>query len=465
MNTDKAYLLGLIIGGGDFGNTEDVLRIRLPYKKWGSYQDNPQRAGQIARDILQQVGQMFRAVYNLSVQYETSPGGTWVILCEGDTTALKEDLSHYGISTEGEIRGNADISLLVADLIDANLKRRFIAGIADTIGSMARSHRRFTDEHQIISLEIKGYNYQFVCHLCHLLYSINCIPDQVNWNHPNIHCTNDPYYGQWNKGFKLRILLDQYARFGAFAFRTKAESSNENRRLQQQSHTAEKCEERDINVTPSCVHPAEHDARLPEEIRDGHYLHFRHFCAVMGCEHAPYGKIAPLLRHPGEYINPFPILHKGTRCEIETIVDSTALYSSRRYTISNTSVFSLLCIYNDDNNRLLYGDALTTGYPISKVMQAIAFVLANDNELNGRRPVGGYIDVIERHLQDNPDLAIEVRIPELLTPLLIFSNERGAMIGAENPDVYDRLVSICPNNQYKLIVRQITEEDLQNAQG
>lgn len=61
MNTDKAYLLGLIIGGGDFGNAEDVLRIRLPYRKWGSYLDNPQRAGQIARDILQQVGQIGRA--------------------------------------------------------------------------------------------------------------------------------------------------------------------------------------------------------------------------------------------------------------------------------------------------------------------------------------------------------------------------------------------------------------------
>ena len=109
MNTDKAYLLGLIIGGGIFGNAEDVFRIKLPYKKWGSYLDNPQRAGQIAADILRRVGQMFRAIYGLSVQYETTPGGTWVILCEGDTTSVKADLNHYGISAEGEIRGNADI--------------------------------------------------------------------------------------------------------------------------------------------------------------------------------------------------------------------------------------------------------------------------------------------------------------------------------------------------------------------
>lgn len=35
---------------------------------------------------------MFRAVYDLSVQYETTPGGTWTILCEGDTTAVKMTL-------------------------------------------------------------------------------------------------------------------------------------------------------------------------------------------------------------------------------------------------------------------------------------------------------------------------------------------------------------------------------------
>lgn len=71
-------------------------------------------------------------------------------------------MNHYGISAEGEIRGNADIELLVADLIDDNLKRRFIAGLADTIGSMAKSQRRFSDEHQILSFEIKGYNFKFV---------------------------------------------------------------------------------------------------------------------------------------------------------------------------------------------------------------------------------------------------------------------------------------------------------------
>lgn len=463
MNTDKAYLLGLIIGRGIFGNAEDVFRIKLPYKKWGSYLDNPQRAGQIAADILQRVGQMFRAIYGLSVQYETSASGIWIILCEGDTTQVKVDLNHYSILADGEIRGNADIELLVRDLIDDNLKRRFIAGLADTIGSMAKSQRRFSDEHQILSFEIKGYNFKFVCELCRLLYSINCIPDQVNWNHPNIHCPSDPYYGQWNKGFKLRVLLDQYARFGAFAFRTKAESSEENRRLQREQHEAEYCETREIRVTPSTVHPAEDDARLPDVIRGGHYIHFRHFCAVLGCEHAPYDAIWPILNQDiGLRINPFPILTKGDLIEIENIIRDDELMASRAYEDRQVRILSLLHIYANDKNALLYGSDNNVGYPINEILKAIAYMIADDTELFGKRPKG-YIKILENHTIANPALRVELHIPDLLTPLVVVGNGRGALIGAVNPTVYSHLISHDPSNPYKILVRQITEEDLRNA--
>ncbi|MPM09712.1 hypothetical protein SDC9_56034 [bioreactor metagenome] len=462
MNTDKAYLLGLIIGGGIFGNAEDVFKIKLPYNKWGSFESNPQRAGQIAGDILRKVGQMFRAVYGLSVQYEAMPGGIWYIYCEGDSTVIRQDLLQYEIACEGEIRGNADISKIIMDLIDDNLKRRFIAGLADTIGSMAKSQRRFSDEHQILSLEIKGYNFNFVCNLCRLLYSVNCIADQVNWNHPNIHCTSDPHYRSWNKGFKLRILLDQYAKFGAFAFRTKAESSIENRSLQQQVHSAEKCEEREISIVPATVHPAEHDSRLPKIIRGGHYIHFRHFCAVLGCEHAPYGKIERHFSRVGELINPFPILCKDTSDKIKEIVKIDPILSQREYVDSDVSVSSLFEVFQKNENCKIYGNSDDNGYPIRKVIQAIAYIIADDSELSGKRP-RKYSDVVWNHIDREPDISIKIRQPDLLTPLILIGNGRGALVGADNPRVYKKLVSRSAENKYKLCVRNITEEDLRNA--
>ena len=127
---------------------------------------------------------------------------------------------------------------------------------------------------------------------------------------PNFHTANHPYYKQRKKGFNLRIQLDQYATFGAFAFRTNAESSQANRSLQQEEHEAIPCTERELNVKSSCIHTAESDRCLPDSIRCGHYLHNRHVCAVLGCEHAPYDKISELFTRIGELVNPFPILYK-----------------------------------------------------------------------------------------------------------------------------------------------------------
>lgn len=460
INTDKAYLLGLIIGGGFFGNAEDYFQIKLPYKKWGSIIDNPQRAGAIAKDIVSKVNAMFRAIYNLSVQYEATDKGNWTILCEGDISELKKDLQNLGIECEGELRGNVDLQPIIDLLADDNLKRRFVAGLADTIGSMAKSQRRFSDEHQIISFEIKGYNFKFVCDLCRLLYSIKTIPDQINWNHPNIHCSSNPYYKQWNKGFKLRILLDQYAQYGSFSFRTKAESSQENRKLQKETHNAGKCETRALSISASCVHPAEKDERLPEVIRDGHYIHCKHFCAVLGCEHAPYSLLQPYFDKIGDYIFPFPILCKAPKNEIDQIISSDNLLSNRQYKDMNLSVASLLNLFEKKEKILMGGDGIKSGYPLSEILKGIAYVVADDAELSGTRPKGPFIEVLKRHITQNPQLSVVVKVPDLLTPLVIHGAKRSVLIGARNPDVYARLVTFDEGNSLKLIVRKITEEDL-----
>lgn len=460
INTDKAYLLGLIVGGGFFGNTEDYFQITLPYKKWGSVIDNPRRAGAIAKDILSKVNAMFRAIYNLSVQYEASNEGNWTILCEGDISELKEDLQNLGVKCEGELRGNVDLQPIITLLVDDNLKRRFVAGLADTIGSMAKSQRRFSDEHQIISFEIKGYNFKFVCNLCRLLYSIKAIPDQINWNHPNIHCTSNPYYKQWNKGFKLRVLLDQYAQYGSFSFRTKAEAAKENRKLQKETHSAEKCETRSLSVSASCIHPAEKDKRLPETIRNGHYIHCKHFCAVLGCEHAPYSLLQPYFDKIGDYISPFPILCKAPKNEIRQITSSNYLMSNRKYQEIDWEVKALLKMFEKQEKTLIGGNTVTSGYPLSEILKGVAYVVADDEELSGTRPKGPFLEILKKHIERNAQLSVVVKVPELLTPLIILGTTRGALIGARNPDVYAKLVTRDKDNPYKLIVRKITEEDL-----
>ena len=462
INTDKAYIFGMVIGGSIWGTAENSFHIRLPFKQWGSYLRNPQRAAQITRDIMN-LNNMFKSVYGITVQYDTDTRGIWNVLCEGNTLELRSDLAEYEIYCEGEMRKNTSIAKIIAALVDDFMKRRFIAGLADTIGSTAPSQRRFTDDKQIISFEISGFNFLFVCDLCRLLYSVNCLPDQILWNHPNFHSPKNPYYKSWKKGFKLRVLLDQYAQFGAFAFKTKVESSNENLQLQQQKNIAVPCPKLTLSASTSCIHPAEHDKKLPSSIRGGHYLHNRHVCAVLGCENTPYEAIKELFTDIGELINPFPILCKDKTENIEKIISSDPLLANRNYQTLNISVKSLYSEFQSSNNALLYGNALDTGYPISQIMQGIAFIIAEDNEIGVTRIKGKYTNLIEQHLALEPNLLVELRKPDLFTPLVILGNGRGALVGARNPRVYKNLISISPNNEYKLCVRSVTEDDLRNA--
>lgn len=148
---------------------------------------------------------------------------------------------------------------------------------------------------------------------------------------------------------------------------------------------------------------------------------------------------------------------------IEDMIQSDELMAQRDYTTNNILVSSLLAQFKANRTSMMYGSTNACGYPIAEIMQAVAYIIANDNELYGKRP-RGYLQIIENHVANDPALTVEIRNPDLLTPLVIIGNGRGALIGATNPVVYSRLITRAPDNEYKLLAREITEEDLRNAE-
>ena len=67
MNADISYLFGLVVGGGVLhGRT---LQIILPYKKWGSTEINPSRAGEISQDILARLNPVWQSHYDMSISF------------------------------------------------------------------------------------------------------------------------------------------------------------------------------------------------------------------------------------------------------------------------------------------------------------------------------------------------------------------------------------------------------------
>lgn len=87
INYIKAYLLGLLVGGGKID--KDSFIIDLPFNKWGM---NPQRMNSIAVDILTKICQNFNNSYNFNVTYEIG-NNKWLIkpIADADISSLIQD--------------------------------------------------------------------------------------------------------------------------------------------------------------------------------------------------------------------------------------------------------------------------------------------------------------------------------------------------------------------------------------
>ena len=208
----------------------------------------------------------------------------------------------------------------------------------------------------------------------------------------------------------------------------------------------------------SCVHCDEDSPLLPDVIRDGHYLHNRHVCAVLSCGHAPYGEVNKLLANAQYCVNPFPVLVKGRISEIQAILASDPIYQNRTYCTMPVKIADL---YGSNENGLLYDNGLDAGYPMNKIILALAYLIAAvTDQLNGLRPKGSKDTIISEYLKNNPDAEVCIMRPDLFTLLVIQMDVYAALVGPNNPRVYKKLIQRYPDNPYKIRVRAITETDL-----
>jgi hypothetical protein len=459
IDTDRAYLYGLIVGGGLFGNDQNSFVIQLPYKKWGSFEKNPERAGEIATSIVECVKPLFESLYGITCSYGMSKG-KWLITCSGSTKQLRKEFLGLGITLSSEIRKTANIEKLVENLKTDISKNRFLAGLADTIGSLAESQRRFTEKFAIISFEFNGFNYDLAYRVCRLLASMGMYSDQIEWNHPNQQAGQDPCYDNWKKGFKVRVPLDEYAAFGKFAFSAKAHAAKEVMAKQKgQVNHSIPCSQRPIHLSNICVHPAENSPSLPNAIRGGHFVCQKHYCALMGCPFAPADKIATLLRTAGQHVVPFPIIHKDTLENIQAIISNDDFYRTLVFQDSTYTLKAINDLYQESNIYLMFHKDKKSGYPINYIRQALAYIIATEKGLlNGKRVAGNQNDLISKTLMENPTMLFTFKVPDLLSILIVTDGTNGAIIGAENPLFYQKLTSITENG-LKLIARKPTRED------
>lgn len=313
INHVKAYILGLLIGGGRVD--KNAFLIDLPFKKWGM---EPMRMNIIAADILTKICQYFNSTYNFNVTYEIGTS-KWLIkpMIGANISELKKDLKELHLPSTGFLLAKADITFARTVLKGVSIES-FLSGIFDARASLTLSHRRFNADSPVVSIEIPGStrNFKFVVQLCSWLTDLGSTTDQILYNHPNQHAASDPDYKGWKKGFKIRFLVRSFLAQHSFALQSK--SLDITRIEKNQKHDEQiPCYLRKLRKpSPVTVHSDQNSNDLPEEVRNKLFFHYHHFCAVLGCPHAPVDEIKKLVKQNKTLINFYPRLSKGTDVDL-----------------------------------------------------------------------------------------------------------------------------------------------------
>ncbi len=423
VNHIKAYILGLLVGSGKIDKHTFV--IDLPFKKWGM---EPRRMNIIATDILTKICQYFNSCYNFNVTYEIG-NGKWLIMPieSSDISCLKSDLEYLGLPIGGFLLSTVDLSTAKLKMSGINTAS-FLSGIFDARASLTLSHRRFTDDAPVVSVEIPGStrNFKFVVQLCSWLTDLGSTTDQILYNHPNQHSASDPDYRGWKKGFKIRFLVRSFLTQYSFALQAK---SVDVANIEQHQKKEEQipCHLRKLRTpSPVSVHSDQDSEELPMEVRSKIFFHYHHFCAVLGCPHAPIDEIKKLVKNKNQYINFFPRLSKGTKKELlNKLIAIQAEYFPELELSTHKSKVSILLESKEFEG-------------FAGIDQGIAYLFAET--LNGKRHVGTMETIINVHT--NKVLTIKTIGDTFDSPLLIINpiNDRAFICSSVSNTLNQQLI-------------------------
>lgn len=426
-NHEKAYILGLLVGGGKI--SDNTFLINLPYDKWGM---NPKNMNAIATDILTKICDKFKKSYDFPVTYEIG-NKRWIIKPIGaiNLQNLKDDLQEFGLPFQKELINKADLSVIKTKLKGV-LVEHFLSGIFDTRASLAKSHRRFHDDAPTVSIEIPGssQNFKFVVQICSWLTELGTITDQILYNHPCQHSPSDSDYTGWKKGFKIRFLAKSFLTKNSFAMQAKSFGVTELEK-QQTRHEQLPCKERKPHFSTVAIHNDIASKDLPAEVRNQLFFHYHHICTAMGCPFAPLDEIKKLTANYKDLISVFPKLAKGNHEEIAAKFDKIKEKYFNEDAIITASYSVWQIIESDFNNE--YKD-LEIG---------IAYLFSP--ELKGKRHIGAKDVIIKKSLAKK----VTVFAPQntVGTPIMLQNKANNRAI----------LVSSVSNKFNQKIIEQIIE--------
>lgn len=287
LDADVAYLVGMIIGRGEFvdDGTRCVISIKFPFVN-PQLENYNQFAGFVT-SIVSTVLPRLKALLGETLNLSTSPNQDVTFRVEFPSTHMVIRNLKMILQNRQEYRQFV-IPPVIQESDDIEIIREFVRGFADVAGNIRRSNRDQGGVHRVY-LDVLNENWKLPVQFCDLLQHKLDVPvANILWGHPNLRDPNAKQpKGSPFREHQIRIYAHHFLKVGFYVEHKQAVLEllvNENKQNSKDS-IGSFCRGYS-RLRTKAKHPLEKESRLPPKIRGKHFDAYWQICAACGCRWA-----------------------------------------------------------------------------------------------------------------------------------------------------------------------------------
>jgi len=286
MNTEMAYLVGMVLGNGEIQqhNQETIITIDIPYKN-------------LRTDDMMDVAVYVKAsTVDIRSIIEPLVGSGLVVTQEIHSTKMSfvKNNSDYVIREILRLIGggrhhstmtmNPELFSLTADE-----KKALLRGIADVTGYIRKSNCTYEEWAHRVYIEIPG-NWYMVVDIANMLKDVDVPVQTIDFGHPNCRDGKLTKYNQgkhnfWKKEHQVKVFANEFMTIG-FNIQHKQEALEKYSEILLEFADSNKTHkyywERKPSNKVKPPHPGENDPSLPSEIRGKHFNSWTELAKCLG---------------------------------------------------------------------------------------------------------------------------------------------------------------------------------------
>lgn len=287
MNTEMAYLLGMILGNGEIqrDNLQTRVTIDIPHKNL--YTDDLKDVRVYVKASTVDIRSIVEPLIGHSLTVTQDKRSTILTFVKSNDEYIMREILRFigGGRHHSTMRMNLDLFSITADE-----KKSLLRGIADVTGYIRKSNIAYGQEgaHRVY-IEIPG-NWYMVIDIANMLREVDVPVQTIDFGHPNFRDGELKKYNQgkpyfWKKEHQVKIFANEFLPIG-FNIKHKQDAlekySEELLEFIDPAKTHKYYWEKSIRRQTRPVHPHENDPYLPEEIRGKHFESWTDLARMLG---------------------------------------------------------------------------------------------------------------------------------------------------------------------------------------